>query len=122
MVAENTTSGKVTCFGDTSIVLNGKITEANNIDVEGCSISVDVSAPVEKSGADVTADPVISIGVRTAVSGDDTVGSPIENDDSVVVSVIVVEVVGEKPRCPFTEVKHPDGSKLTAVDTKNIGF
>lgn len=43
VVAENTLDGKSHWLSDASMMTLGKIAEASNIDVEGCSTSRDVS-------------------------------------------------------------------------------
>lgn len=54
----------------------------------------------------------MSIGVTTAVSGYDKVGSPVNDDVSVVDSSKVVEVEGEGSRWTLSVFVHDDSTKL----------
>lgn len=90
VVCENLIGFNVYRFGDILIVMNGKIIEVINIDVEGRLILVDVLIYiVRKEKVNEVIDVVILIGVIMVVFGEDVIGVFI-NDEKMVRKVIDV--------------------------------
>lgn len=122
VVADNVAVGYVSCFGDATCMCVGYMAETDNIDVEGCSASVDVSIHVVEVMLESTADPVISIGVVCTVSGFDSLVSPVNDDVSVNGSSEVGVMAYDLSRWTLSRCGHCLTPDLYSVDPVNVGF